>query len=126
MDDFNKVAEELLNQKQALQAKYQEARSSAIAHVQQIIKDFKIKAVDLEFAEEPKVRKPRTPAAVKYRLPNGEEWTGQGQMKKTFKEYKHLYYSKISDKEFLAKFRIPEKTEAKETKEAKEVKETKK
>ena len=122
MDDFNKVAEELLKQKQALQSKYEEARSSAISHVQQIIKDFQIKAADLEFAEEPKARKTRAPATVKYRLPNGEEWTGQGQMKKSFKEYKHMYFSKISDKEFLAKFRIPEKTEAKETKEVKEAK----
>lgn len=119
MDDFNKVAEELQNQKQALQAKYQEARSSAIAHIQQIIKDFKIKADDLEFAEEPKVRKPRTPAAVKYRLPNGEEWTGQGQMKKTFREYKRINFSKMTDKEFLARFRIPEKADDKEVKEAK-------
>ena len=62
MDNFNNLVEELHKQKQALQALYDEARASAVSHVQQIITDFKIKASDLEFPEEPKIRRTRTPA----------------------------------------------------------------
>lgn len=59
MDNFNKVCEELRKQKQVLQAQYDEARSSAISHVQQIITAFKIKASDLKFADESLRRKTR-------------------------------------------------------------------
>ena len=115
MDDFNKVAEELLKQKQALQSKYDEARVSAIAHVQQIIKDFKIQASDLQFEVKAKKVGTRAPAVVKYRLPNGTTWTGKGQMKKEFRDYKNIYFKNLSEKEFLAKFALdnpePEKKE---------------
>ena len=43
MDNFNKLCEDLRKQKQVLQAQYDEARSSAISHVQQIITDSGVK-----------------------------------------------------------------------------------
>lgn len=60
MSNFDQLCEELRKQKQALQAQYDEARSSAISHVQEIITDFKIKASDLKFADEPKIRRTRS------------------------------------------------------------------
>lgn len=120
MDDFNKVAEELLKQKQALQAKYDQARASAISHVQQIIKDFKIKESDLIFeSSTPKKTYTRGPASIKYKLPSGVTWTGQGRMKKEFKEYKDLHFRQLSDKEFLAKFALDNPIPVKESEEKK-------
>ena len=113
MDDFNKVAEELLKQKQALQSKYDEARVSAIAHVQQIIKDFKIQASDLQFEAKAKKVGTRAPAVVKYRLPNGTTWTGKGQMKKEFRDYKNLHFRQLSDEEFLKKHELDQPKESK-------------
>ncbi len=63
MDNLNNIVEELHKQKQVLQALYDEARASAVSHVQQIITDFKIRASDLEFSDEPQVRQTRTPVA---------------------------------------------------------------
>ena len=122
MDDFNKVAEELLKQKQALQSKYDEARVSAIAHVQQIIKDFRIQASDLQFEGKVKKAGTRAPAAIKYRLPDGNTWTGKGQMKKEFKEYKNIHFRNLSDKDFLAKFTLDNPVPMKEPEKKEEVK----
>ena len=61
MDNFNKLCEDLRKQKQVLQAQYDEARSSAISHVQQIITDFRIKASDLKFSDEPQRHTTRIP-----------------------------------------------------------------
>lgn len=123
MDDFNKVAEDLLKQKQALQAKYDEARVSAIEHVQQIIRDFKIQVTDLQFAEKT-AKKPgvRGPRPIKYKLPTGATWTGQGQMKKEFRDYKNIYFRNLTDAEFLKKFSIEALQEEEKKEEAKEVK----
>ena len=122
MDDFNKVAEELLKQKQALQAKYDQARVAAIEHVQQIIKDFKIQSSDLKFPDEVKKTGTRAPAPIKYRIPGGAEWCGKGKMKKEFREYKNIHFRNLSDKDFLAKFALDNPVPAKEPEKKEEVK----
>lgn len=66
MDNFDKLCEDLRKQKQALQAQYDEARSSAISHVQQIITDFRIKASDLKFSDEPLRHTTRIPIVGDY------------------------------------------------------------
>lgn len=119
MDDFNKVAEELLKQKQSLQAKYDQARASAISHVQQIIKDFKIKESDLTFESTSTKRASRGPVTIKYKLPSGVTWTGQGRMKKEFREYKDIHFRNLSDKEFLAKYALDNPIPVKEPEEKK-------
>lgn len=64
-------------------------KKDAVACVQEIITDFGIKRSELHFAEEGAVtaRKSRNKAPVKYRLPNGVEWTGKGNMKKEVHQY---------------------------------------
>ena len=114
MDDFKTVASNLQKEKEAYEKKVQAAKVSAIAHVQEIISQFNILSSDLHFSDKKKVGT-RAPATIKYRLPNGETWTGKGQMKKSFKEYKRIYCSNLSDTDFLKKFaldsREPEKKE---------------
>ena len=82
--DFKEVLAEIRAQQEELREKAQAAKQDAIEHVQEIIDAFNIKPMDLHFRSgigETAV-KTRKPAAIKYRLPNGVEWTGKGRMKK--------------------------------------------
>ena len=69
----------------------QEAKAEAIAYVQEIITDFQIKSSDLKFADDPvvvtTVKKTRGKSPIKYRLPNGVEWTGKGNMKREVRAF---------------------------------------
>lgn len=114
MDDFKTVASNLQKEKEAYEKKVQAAKVSAIAHVQEIISQFNILSSELHFSDKKKVGT-RAPAVIKYRLPNGETWTGKGQMKKSFRDYKNIYCSNLNDTDFLKKFALdskePEKKE---------------
>lgn len=77
-----------------LELRAQAVKAEAVSYVQEIINTFGIQARELSFGDAPAVevvnvkpRKPRAPAVVKYRLPNGVEWTGKGLMKSAFKQY---------------------------------------
>lgn len=109
MDDFKVVASNLQKEKEAYEKKVQEAKGSAIAHVQEIIDQFQIYSSDLHFSAKKKVAGTRAPAAIKYRLPTGATWTGKGQMKKEFKEYKDLHFRNLTEKDFLKKFELEQK-----------------
>lgn len=87
MSDFLKAFAELEKKQEALQAEFKQNRKEALAHIQSIINQFDITAEELNFSGESKTSHKRAPARAKYRLPNGEEWTGKGVMKKSFKEY---------------------------------------
>lgn len=86
---FKQVYEELQRKQDELNRKIASAKKDAVAYVQEIITDFGIKRSELHFAEEGAVtaRKSRNKAPVKYRLPNGVEWTGKGNMKKEVRQY---------------------------------------
>lgn len=76
-----------------LDQRAQAVKAEAVSYVQEIINTFGIQACELSFGDAPveivnvKPRKTRAPAVVKYRLPNGVEWTGKGLMKSAFKQY---------------------------------------
>ncbi len=76
-----------------LDQRAQAVKAEAVSYVQEIINTFGIQASELSFGDAPvevvntKPRKARAPAVVKYRLPNGVEWTGKGLMKSAFKQY---------------------------------------
>lgn len=114
MDDFKEVASSLQKEKEIYEAKVQAAKSSAIAHVQEIINQFNITSSDLHFSDKKKVGT-RAPSPIKYRIPGGDTWTGKGQMKKSFREYKNIHFRNLSDAEFLKKYSVdskePEKKE---------------
>lgn len=108
MDDFKTVASNLQKEKEAYERKVQEAKGSAIAHVQEIINQFQISSSELHFETKRKTGT-RAPAVIKYKLPTGATWTGKGQMKKEFKEYKDIHFRQLSDKDFLKKFELEQK-----------------
>ena len=88
-DNFKELYANLQRQQEELKKQAQEARAEAIAYVQEIITDFQLKASDFTFAEEPvaATKKSRGKSPIKYRLPNGVEWTGKGNMKREFRDY---------------------------------------
>lgn len=89
MESFKEIYAELQSQQAELKRKAQAAKSDAIAHVQEIITNFGIQRSDLRFNDQDegveKVTRSRAP--VKYRLPNGVEWSGKGIMKKEVRKY---------------------------------------
>ncbi len=94
-NDFKAMYESLKAEQVELNDKMKAARAEAIEHIQGIIDTFGITAADLSFAEEPKAAsaagrrtyRTRGPSPVKYRTPTGIEWSGKGNMKKSFREY---------------------------------------
>lgn len=89
---FKETYADLQNQQAELARRTRQARTDAIAYVQEMIELFEIKHTDLRFAPEEddaavKTAKGRRPTRPKYRLPNGVEWSGKGIMKKEFRLY---------------------------------------
>ena len=72
--------QDLVAQKKELDAQIEEARkaevSEAVAEVKRLVGEYGLTAVDCGFGAKPK--KAGGKVAVKYRGPNGEEWTGRG------------------------------------------------
>lgn len=91
MSEFKQVYAELQRKQEELRKEAQAAKAEALAYVQEIITDFQIQSHELHFADEPVVvtgaRKPRGKSPIKYRLPNGVEWTGKGNMKREVKQF---------------------------------------
>lgn len=89
MESFKEIYAELQSQQEELKRKAQAAKSDAIAHVQEIITTFGIKKAELRFDDQEEVAEKlvRGRAPIKYRLPNGVEWSGKGIMKKEVRKY---------------------------------------
>lgn len=88
MSKFEETFNELRMEQEDLDERMAKVRAEAIDHVQEIINQFGLSINDFSFFDsEAPVKKQRKPARVKYRLPNGVEWSGKGQMKKEVKEY---------------------------------------
>lgn len=90
-ESFKELYANLQRQQEELKKQAQEAKAEAIAYVQEIITDFQIKSSDLKFADDPvvvtTVKKTRSKSPIKYRLPNGVEWTGKGNMKREVRAF---------------------------------------
>lgn len=88
MSKFEDTFEQIRMEQEDLDERMNQVRKEAIKHIQSIVDQFGLKSSDIRFydSEEP-VKKTRKPSAIKYRLPNGVEWTGKGIMKKEVKEY---------------------------------------
>lgn len=80
---------QLLEQRKSLDtlinAAYQAEREPAIAEARRLIADYNLTSSECGFFSAPAVapkpaKKTRRPAAVKYRGPNGETWTGRGKL----------------------------------------------
>lgn len=90
MSNFEETFEQIRREQEDLDERMDKIRKEAVAHVQAIVDQFGLRSSDIRFYDstEPAIaKKPRKSSAPKYRLPNGEEWTGKGIMKKSFKEY---------------------------------------
>lgn len=90
MTDFEERFKKLQQEQKSLDDRLEENKREAIEHIQKIVDCFGIKSTDIQFYDQdiPAVTKSgRTPAKVKYRLPNGVEWTGKGIMKKEVKAF---------------------------------------
>lgn len=100
-DNFKELYANLQRQQEELKKQAQEARAEAIASVQEIITDFQLKASDFTFAEEPvaATKKSRGKSPIKYRLPNGVEWTGKGNMKREVRAFLEANNMKREDLE---------------------------
>ena len=105
MSKFEEVFNELRMEQEDLDERMSKVRKDAIKHIQDIVNHFGIKSTDIKFydteATEP-VRQ-RKPSRIKYRLPNGVEWTGKGIMKKDVEAY--LLDNGLT-KEDLEQFRV--------------------
>ena len=90
-ESFKELYANLQRQQEELKEQAQEAKAEAIAYVQEIITDFQIKSSDLKFADDAvvatSVKKTRGKSPIKYRLPNGVEWTGKGNMKREVRAF---------------------------------------
>ena len=90
-ETFLSKISQIKQDREELDKRTKDVKSEAVAYIQQIIDTFGIQAGELHFSdatvEAVKSRKHRVPAAIKYRLPNGVEWTGKGIMKKEVREY---------------------------------------
>lgn len=87
MSDFNSQLEELKKEQEAIEAKKQQLRYQAINQIQKLISEFKIQASELSFDASHRVIIRRKPARIKYRFPDGTEWTGKGSPKLAVKAY---------------------------------------
>lgn len=90
MSNFEETFAELQKAKEELESKYSVHRAEAIKYVQDVVDAFRITSAEValidQIEREVSTGK-RTPARIKYRLPNGVEWTGKGIMKKEVKAY---------------------------------------
>lgn len=90
-NDFRTIYDNLRAEQVALNAKMQSARGDAIKHVQEVIDAFHLLRSELKFEDDHQAKSPaekrRGPASIKYRTPNGIEWTGKGNMKREFRDY---------------------------------------
>ena len=88
MQNFEELYLQIQLEQEELDERKKSARKEAISFVQNIVSQFNIQANEIQFGEAvATVKKTRKPTPAKYRLPNGEEWTGRGIMKKEFKQY---------------------------------------
>lgn len=89
MSEFKQVYADLQREQEALKQKMLSAKKEALEYVQEIITDFGIQSYELHFADEGAVstKKTRGKSPIKYRLPNGVEWTGKGNMKREVKQF---------------------------------------
>lgn len=96
INDLKTRLEQLVAEQKALNEEVAKTKLEAVKHVQEIISCLGISAHELTFppsgSEQPQpqsrpARPTRAPAVIKYRLPNGAEWTGKGLMKSEFRDY---------------------------------------
>lgn len=87
--DFKAIYDSLRAEQSELSEKMQAAKVDAIRYVQELIDAFGIRSSELAFEDQvgKRVVRPRGPAPIKYRTPNGIEWSGKGNMKKEFRDY---------------------------------------
>lgn len=117
-DNFKQTFESFKQEQEDLNRRMAEAKRQAIAHVQEIVDVFGIKPSELRFPiEGVAIHRARTPAAIKYRTPNGITWTGKGRVKKELLEYLNEQGETLAD---LDKYRV----DAPKTEPTTEVKET--
>lgn len=89
MSEFKQVYADLQKEQEALKQKMLTAKKEALEYVQEIITDFGIQSYELHFEDSchPMQKKTRGKSPIKYRLPNGVEWTGKGNMKREVKQF---------------------------------------
>ena len=103
-DNFKQTFESFKQEQEDLNRRMAEAKRQAIAHVQEIVDVFGIKPSELRFPiEGVAIHRARTPAAIKYRTPNGITWTGKGRVKKELLEYLNEQGETLAD---LDKYRV--------------------
>ena len=105
MSKFEEVFNELRMEQEDLDERMSKVRKDAIKHIQDIVNHFGIKSTDIKFYDTDEVvpTRQRKPSRIKYRLPNGVEWTGKGIMKKDVEAY--LLDNGLT-KEDLEQFRV--------------------
>lgn len=88
-NDFKAIYDSLRAEQSELSEKMQAAKLDAIKYVQELVDAFSIRSTEIAFDDQvgKRVVRPRGPAPVKYRTPNGIEWSGKGNMKKEFRDY---------------------------------------
>ena len=120
-DNFKQTFESFKQEQEDLNRRMAEAKRQAIAHVQEIVDVFGIKPSDLRFPiEGVAIHRTRTPAAIKYRTPNGITWTGKGRVKKELLEYLNEQGETLAD---LDKYRVDAPKVGSKPEPAQEVKE---
>ena len=103
-DNFKQTFESFKQEQENLNRRMAEAKREAVIHVQEIIDVFGIRPSDLRFPiEGVAIHRTRTPAAIKYRTPNGITWTGKGRVKKELLEYLNEQGETLAD---LDKYRV--------------------
>lgn len=88
MSKFEETFEQIKLEQEKLDERMVKVRKEALDHIQSIVDQFGIKSTEIRFYDtELPAKKTRKPSAIKYRLPNGVEWTGKGFMKKDVEAY---------------------------------------
>lgn len=88
MSKFEEVFEQVKREQEELDERMAKIRKEAVAHIQGIVDQFGLKSTEIHFYDsELPAKRTRKPSAIKYRLPNGVEWTGKGIMKKEVEAY---------------------------------------
>ena len=88
-EDFKAVYDSLRAEQNQLTEKMQAAKIDAIKYVQELVDAFGIRSNEIAFEDQvgKRVVRPRGPAAIKYRTPNGIEWSGKGNMKREVRAF---------------------------------------
>jgi DNA-binding protein H-NS len=91
MSEYLQLLEQRKSLDTRIEAAYQAEREPAIAEARKLIADYSLTSSECGFFSAPAVapkpaKKTRRPAAVKYRGPNGETWTGRGKQPAWFAE----------------------------------------